>query len=598
VSVLVATVAALLLVPAAQAFANGTMTVSIEGSGSGEISSVGGFGGSGFYEGGPPPIECSYETPGPTTGTCVAELAEEEEGLQGIYLHSTAAPGSEFSGYIVEEGESFGFCELGPEAPEGFGFCFAAVIGEGNASVTAFFTCAEECEEEATEFPLTVSKSGTGTGTVTSSPAGINCGFECEAEFEEGEEVELSQSAETGSEFTGWGGACTGAGTCKVTMSEAKSVTATFDLESTPEFELEVNTAGTGEGEVQCKVGVGPEEPCEAQYEEGTEVALVPVVEIGSEFSGWSEDCTGTGACALTMDEAHSVTVGFDLEPVLETLTVEVEGPGSVSAPEDIVCPGTCAGAYVQGEEVTLTATPESGAELVEWTGPGAGTCVGTATLTCEVEMDEAKTVKAIFVLEPTPEFNLTIVKAGTGSGSVTCNAGACASKYPEGEEVTLAATAASGSTFSGWSGAGCSGTAPCTVTIEEDTTVTATFSANAKEEAKKEEVKPSPPTEGTAKAAVSATVKSGKASLKLSCTGGPCKGTIQLTAKIKQGKKTKNLVIGKASFSIADGASATVKVKLSGPAKSELAKGKTLKAKTSGSGVSASTVKLKPAKK
>ncbi|MFL5900759.1 MAG: hypothetical protein ACJ75S_06120, partial [Solirubrobacterales bacterium] len=62
--------------------------------------------------------------------------------------------------------------------------------------------------------------------------------------------------------------------------------------------------------------------------------------------------------------------------------------------------------------------------------------------------------------------------------------------------------------------------------------------------------------------------------------------------------KKTKNLVIGKASFSLAEGASATLKVKLSGPAKQELAKGKTLKAKTSGAGVTPSTVKLKLAKK
>src|SRR4051794_19208226 len=50
-------------------------------------------------------------------------------------------------------------------------------------------------------------------------------------------------------------------------------------------------------------------------------------------------------------------------------------------------------------------------------------------------------------------------------------------------EEVTLAATAASGSTFSGWSSAGCSGTGSCKVTINADTTVTATFTANPKPE-------------------------------------------------------------------------------------------------------------------
>jgi hypothetical protein len=108
----------------------------------------------------------------------------------------------------------------------------------------------------------------------------------------------------------------------------------------------------------------------------------------------------------------------------------------------------------------------------------------------------------------------------------------------------------------------------------------------------------PEPEKEGTAKAAATASVSGGKAALKLTCSGGACKGTLKLTAKVKQGKKTKNVVIGKASFSLAAGASKTIKVKLSGPAKQELAKGKTLKAKLSGTGITSSTVKLKPAKK
>ena len=42
-----------------------------------------------------------------------------------------------------------------------------------------------------------------------------------------------------------------------------------------------------------------------------------------------------------------------------------------------------------------------------------------------------------------------------------------------------LTATADPGSTFAGWSGGGCSGTATCTVTMNSDTAVTATFTAN-----------------------------------------------------------------------------------------------------------------------
>jgi DNA-binding beta-propeller fold protein YncE len=71
---------------------------------------------------------------------------------------------------------------------------------------------------------------------------------------------------------------------------------------------------------------------------------------------------------------------------------------------------------------------------------------------------------------------SLTVSTAGTGSGSVTCDGGACAPTYAFGTEVTLAASASAGSTFGGWSGGGCAGTGPCVVTMEANTTVTATF--------------------------------------------------------------------------------------------------------------------------
>ena len=48
---------------------------------------------------------------------------------------------------------------------------------------------------------------------------------------------------------------------------------------------------------------------------------------------------------------------------------------------------------------------------------------------------------------------------------------------FAQGTSVVLTATAGSGQTFSGWSGA-CSGTAPCTVTLSADTAVSAAFAA------------------------------------------------------------------------------------------------------------------------
>jgi len=82
----------------------------------------------------------------------------------------------------------------------------------------------------------------------------------------------------------------------------------------------------------------------------------------------------------------------------------------------------------------------------------------------------------------PSGGFTITAAKAGTGAGTVGSspagiNCGtACTYTYPAGTAVTLAATAASGSTFSGWTSGGCSGTAPCTLAGTGSITVTAAF--------------------------------------------------------------------------------------------------------------------------
>jgi uncharacterized repeat protein (TIGR02543 family) len=66
---------------------------------------------------------------------------------------------------------------------------------------------------------------------VTSSPAGINCGSDCSETYDNNTVVTLTASASTGSTFTGWSGACTNStGTCQVTMTAARSVTANFTL--------------------------------------------------------------------------------------------------------------------------------------------------------------------------------------------------------------------------------------------------------------------------------------------------------------------------------------------------------------------------------
>lgn len=81
--------------------------------------------------------------------------------------------------------------------------------------------------------------------------------------------------------------------------------------------------------------------------------------------------------------------------------------------------------------------------------------------------------------------YTLTVSRAGDGSGTVISsptgiNCGAdCTAPYNSGTLVTLTATPASGSIFTGWSGGVCSGTGSCTVTMDTAKSVTATFAVN-----------------------------------------------------------------------------------------------------------------------
>jgi hypothetical protein len=81
-------------------------------------------------------------------------------------------------------------------------------------------------------------------------------------------------------------------------------------------------------------------------------------------------------------------------------------------------------------------------------------------------------------------ERSLTVSLAGSGAGTVTGGGiscpESCSNSYPEGTIVTLTATPAEGSTFSGWSGGGCSGTGTCTVTLSSEQAVSATFTVSS----------------------------------------------------------------------------------------------------------------------
>ncbi len=149
--------------------------------------------------------------------------------------------------------------------------------------------------------------------------------------------------------------------------------------------------------------------------------------------------------------------VALEMRPQL-SLTLNTTGAGSVT----LNPPG---GEYNPSTVVTLTATPATGFEFTGWSGDLSGT-TNPAALT----MTSNKTVTAIF----TPQMTLTTNTVG--SGTITLNP--AGGVYNVGAVVRLTAAPATGFQFSGWSG-DLSGTATLdSLTMNENKTVTATFTA------------------------------------------------------------------------------------------------------------------------
>jgi hypothetical protein len=418
-AVLAATVAAFLLVPVAQASAAGKLKVNVVGTGSGEVLSEFGFGNKGT-----PPIACSYASPGPATGVCENEMAVFS-GKELVNLLSVAGGGSDVGSVVINKGkdnEPFG-PEYGcndaagqAEVETELGGWFCEVEGVGgipSAEVTVAFclegqSLAECTATPPTKFLLKVEK--TGEGTVVSSPAGINCGGTCSAEFTEGSMVTLTASPGTGYALSTWAGCTTHNGlTCTVEMSKAKTVKVAFV--ATPSLTIE--KTGSGQGKVGA-TGISCDENCSkdtSAIKTGTAVTVKVTPGKGSEAAvfengtGSASACSG-GTCSFPISENSSVKVKFNAIPT-KSLTVKLTGPGKYKGKVSgkgtvkgltlaaISCGTGCTSAtesFFSTDAVTLTAVAATGYTFAGWSGSG---CSGTGT--CSVATSSDKTVEAEF---------------------------------------------------------------------------------------------------------------------------------------------------------------------------------------------------------
>ncbi len=155
------------------------------------------------------------------------------------------------------------------------------------------------------------------------------------------------------------------------------------------------------------------------------------------------------------------------------SLTITKSGNGNGTITSDVINCGTiCNNSYSAGTSINLTVTADSHSIFAGWSGTD---CSSSVTINADM------TCTATFNLKPPPAGTvvLTILKAGTGGGTVSINGSACGNPcnqtYPMGSAITLTTTPDANSIFASWSGTNCGSS----VTINADMTCTAIFNSN-----------------------------------------------------------------------------------------------------------------------
>ena len=324
-----------------------------------------------------------------------------------------------------------------------------------------------------TTYVLTVTRTtGTGGGNVTSTPAGINCGSTCSASYNSGTAVTLTAAPTSGSMFAGWSGACTGTGTCIVTMTAAQSVTATFTAVQQQGGPISINAGGAATGTFVADVDFSggstysTTSAIDTSLITGTAGTVPPQAVFQTErygaFTYTIPGLTAGGTYAVTLYFAESYWTAAGQR----SFNVAINGAAALTAFDIFAAAG---GANKAVARTFNTTASSSGQVVIAFT---AGSIDNPKVSGIAVAPGNVST-----------GYSLTVTKAGTGTGTVAggainCGSTCSAANLASGTTVTLTATPATGSTFAGWSGA-CVGTGSCIVTLTASQTVTATFNTS-----------------------------------------------------------------------------------------------------------------------
>jgi len=235
-------------------------------------------------------------------------------------------------------------------------------------------------------------------------------------------------------------------------------------------YTLTVTQGGTGSGTVtSAPAGINCGSDCAEVYNSGTAVTLMATADLGSVFAGWSSSNCGSFAIVANT----SCTAAFTA--VANSITTNISD-----------------GAVLSGASVLWTATPSGVPARVEFWIDGVlrwtefqpvyqfnSDPLGTLNTTTLINGSHQLRVRAVYadtsIAEKiitvtvsngtngtTPQYVLTVIRSGTGTGTVTSSPAGiacgsiCSVTFTSGTAVTLTPSAATGSTFAGWNDSSC----------------------------------------------------------------------------------------------------------------------------------------------
>jgi len=200
--------------------------------------------------------------------------------------------------------------------------------------------------------------------------------------FAQGSAVTVTAVPNAGYTFTNWKEGLTVVSTSasyQFNMAGNKNLVAFFTAITPGTFTLNVTAVN----------GTVVKNPNLVNYSGGASVTLTPTPNTGYVFTSWSGDATGTAnPLTVTMNANKNITANFTAVASAFTLNVTAVNGTVVKNPDQLN--------YLNGANVILTASPNSGYVFSSWSGDATGS-VSPVTVT----MNSNKNVTANFVLAP-----------------------------------------------------------------------------------------------------------------------------------------------------------------------------------------------------